>query len=245
MKKLLLAAAACCVAAVAVYSSAPSQTTPPDERGEPNVRVREQPGAPLRVTFQANWPLAGRPTLEVFFVVANVGDRPVRSYAVRGSGGVAGALGPGCYFRSAEKKGKILQPGRSQGTSTWWQGSPSGPQPEIELALDFVEFNDGSTWGEDSCQGAETLDGLRAGARVARREFGRRLSARGLDALLRELNPEDPALAPPPGRAEKWRAGFEGAIRSFHERLRRANVEGGLPDVEEALRQPFDASEDQ
>jgi hypothetical protein len=103
--------------------------------------------------------------LEVYFTVTNVGSRPVRAYTVRVVYGVETQEGGGCYLNDIEKRGKILQPGQSAGRSTWRPAQPDNPQPAVELALDFVEFTDGGTWGTDTCQSAERLKGLRAGAR--------------------------------------------------------------------------------
>lgn len=249
MKKLLLAAAACCLAAAPVYAqpSSEQQSGPPPaaERGKPAVKVREQQGSPLQVSMQTKWVSTDQQGLELYFVVTNAGERPVRAYTVRVGGVAEGEPGGGCFFHNTEKRGKVLQPGRSAGRSTWRAIPLSEPRPEIDVAVDFVEFNDGSTWGGDTCQSAELLNGLRAGGRAAQREFKKKLDARGVEALLRELDDEDPALAPPEGRSAAWERGFEGGVSSLRERIRKAHDEGGEPDVEDALRRPFDASEDQ
>jgi len=111
------------------------------------------------------------------------------------------------------------------------------------LSLDFVEFTDGSFWGGDTCQSAERLGGLRAGARAARAHFKKKLDEKGVDALVKGLYVDDPTLTLPEGYSDAWKAGFRGAVNTFRERIRQANVEGGLPEVEAALQRPFDTTD--
>jgi hypothetical protein len=250
MKKVMLAAAAaCCLAAAPASAQTPQgyqpAPRPAAEREKPAVKVREQAGSPMEVRVETKWVSEDQQGLELYLVVTNAGQRPVRAYTVRVGGVVEGERGGGCFFHNTEKKGKILQPGRARGQSTWRAVPLSVEHPEIDVALDFVEFDGGGTWGVDTCQSAEFLEGARAGGRVARREFRRRLDDFGLDTLLRQLDDEDPALAPPEGRSEVWTRGFHAGVGGIRLRLRRADEEGGGPEVEEALRRPVDASEDQ
>lgn len=245
MKKVLLAAA-CCLAAAVAAAQSPQGYQPgaqAAEREKPAVKVREQPGAPMAVRVETKWVDERQEGLELYLVVTNAGQRPVRAYTVRvlGTDGGEG----GCVFNSIEKRGKILQPGRARGQSTW-RGIPlSEAHPEINVELDFVEFDDGGRWGVDTCQSADFLEGSRAGGRAAKREFKKKLDADGLDALLRHINAEDLSLAPPEGRSDAWKNGFSAGVHSLRERVRRADEDGGEPDVQDALRRPFDASEDQ
>lgn len=71
----------------------------------------------------------------------------------------------GCFFNNIERAAKILQTNQSIGQSTWRPVPASDAETPVELTLDFVEFADGTGWGADSCQAAERLGGLRAGAR--------------------------------------------------------------------------------
>ncbi|MCA1620446.1 MAG: hypothetical protein LC795_14280 [Acidobacteria bacterium] len=182
---------------------------------------------------------------EVFFTATNVGVKPVRAYTVRVTHGAETQEGGGCFLDSAAKPGKILQPNQSASRSTWRPAQPSDTQPAVELALDFVEFTDGSTWGADTCQSAERLGGLRAGGRAAKAHFKKKLDEWGVDALVKKLYADDSTLAPPDGHSEAWKAGFRGAVNSYRERIRQANVEGGLLEVEDALQRPFDTTDKQ
>lgn len=249
LQQLLLSLAVCCAAAVTASSQSQLPTQPEGgqapAREKPPVRTQEQPDAPLRLTSETKWALPDQQSLEVYFKVENVGGRPVRAYTVRFGGPGGGSVGgDGCVFDSAHKAGKILQPGKSAGRSTWRSVPPSEVTSPVEIWVDFVEFADGSVWGTDTCQSAEWLDGLRAGGRVARRLFTKQLRERGLDALMTRLYVDDPDLAPPEGHSDVWKKAFRGAVNSVRERIRSANEDGGLPEVEDTLKKAFDAADD-
>lgn len=212
-------------------------------REKPATRVQELAGAPLRLSVETKWAAPDREMLEVYFTVTNVGSSPVRAYAVRVARGVETHEGGGCFFNNIEKAAKVLQPNQSVGRSTWRPVPAADAEIPVELTVDFVEFADGTVWGADSCQGAERLGGLRAGARAAKAHFKKKLNEKGVVALVKKLYDDDPALAPPEGHSDAWNAGFRGAVNSFRERIRQANVEGGGPEVEAALQRPFDASD--
>lgn len=250
MRQCLLAFALCVAAAAAAHPQTPDRDAPSPAsanpaRERPAVNVQEPPDAPLRISAETKWATPDQQMLEVYFIVKNTGTRPVRAYAVRVSRGAGAEEGGGCFLNSIEKAGKILQPSHSAGRSTWRPVPPSGFQTPVDLTLDFAEFTDGSTWGADSCQSAERLGGLRAGARATKLRFKRKLNEKGVDALLRDLYTDDPDMAPPEGHSDAWKAGFRGAVSSLRERIRQANEEGGAPEVEAALQRPFDASENQ
>jgi hypothetical protein len=247
MKKLLFAAACCLAAAPAAAQSSNNYqpaASPSAGREQPAVRVLQPADAPLEVRVETKWAGEDEQGLEFHVVVTNASDRPVRAYTVRVAGVEGGEPGGGCLFHHAEKRGKILRPGRARGQSAWPAVPASPSQPEMVVSLDFVEFDGGDTWGLDTCRSADFLEGMRAGARAARDEFGRRLEAFGPDALLRQLDEEDAAPAPPDGHTEAWAQGFRGGVGRLRLRVRKAGEAGGQPEVEEALRRPFDASED-
>jgi hypothetical protein len=183
MRRLLLALAISLATAAAARPQSPDQNTqqlPSDNgsREKPAVKVQEMPDAPLRLSVETKWATPDQQMLEVYFKVTNVGSRPVRAYAVRVNHGAEAQEDGGCSLNDTEKAGKILQPNQSAGRSTWRPVPLSDTQTSIDLTLDFVEFSDGSTWGVDSCQSAERLGGLRAGARAAKLRFKKKLDER-------------------------------------------------------------------
>jgi len=247
MRRFALAFTISLIATVTAQSQSTDQNTQSmsSDRGareKPAAKAQEIADAPLRLSAQTKWATTDQQMLEVYFTVTNVGDKPVRAYAVRVSRGSETQDG-GCFLNNIERVGKILQPNQSLGKSTWRPVPESDAQTPVDLTLDFVEFADGTVWGADGCQSAERLGGLRAGARAAKLVFKKKLSEKGIDGLIGHLYASDPDLAPQDGHSDAWKSGFNGAINSLRERVRKANVEGGLPEVEAALQRPFDASE--
>lgn len=207
------------------------------------VIINNQEDSPARLSAETKWVEADKRAAEVTYTVENIGSKPIRAYAVRITTPNGNAPRARCYFNTTDKPGKILQPNTSAVKSTWMAVSDNDSQSSVEVAVDFVEFTDGSMWGPDICQSAELLDGLREGARAAKREFKKELSEKKLELFIRQLYRENPNLVPPQGHSDTWVSGFKGAINSLRERVRRANEEGGGPEVEAALQRPFDVSE--
>jgi hypothetical protein len=250
MRHFAVAIALSLLASAAARSQSVAQNMPgaaPDHgaREKPAARVQDLADAPLSLSVKTKWATPDHEMLEVYFTVTNVGSRPVRAYAVRVTRGAETHEGGGCYVNNIDRAGKILQPNQSAGRSTWRPVAASDAETPVELTLDFVEFADGTVWGADSCQAAERLGGMRAGARAAKLLFKRKLDEKGIDTLVKRLYADDPALAPPEGHSDPWTAGFRGAVNSYRERIRQANVEGGLPEVQAALQRPFDAADNQ
>lgn len=250
MKRLLLAALTCCAAAApTAYAQTPSADAGPETlraagREKPAVAAREQPGSPLQVSSsRVKWATPDQRIVELYYVVQNTSKRPVRAFAVRAGDATRGqATDDGCFFHNAPVPGKIIQPGGTVGRSLWQQ-SPTESGARISLTIDYVEFADGGAWGEDSCQAAEMFDGMRAGAAALRENLRRVLREEGPDTLLNTLKSDYGEVEPPQGRSAVWVKGFRSGAGGMRERVRRANEEGGLPEVEAALRRAVEGSE--
>ncbi len=206
------------------------------------VLIQSQPDAPLQLSLDDVKRIGSDQSgVEIFAKVKNISERQIRAYALRDESIDGGQEGGGCFLQNAPTAGKILKPGQSEGRTLWHNLSRTGAQ--LRVSVDFVEFANGSVWGPDACKSAEQLDGQRAGGRVAKRLFKKKLDERGFDILMSQLYVNDSNLASPEGRSDAWKAGFRGAVNTLRERLRRANEEGGVTEVEAVLQRPVDASD--
>jgi len=213
------------------------------ERPKPVVNVQEQPGQPLKITATTKWTSApDQQMLEIYVVVENASELEIRSYAWRLGTMDGSQNNDACLLHNRLSFVKILGPGDSDGKSTWRRIPLDSPSPNLDLSLDFVEFANGSTWGSDTCKSAERLSGLRAGVLAVKDKFAKiQNENRGKD-LINLLKQDVPIIEAPDGHSSVWVDGFRDGVRSLFEKLRRANEEGGLPEVERILQLPFDGS---
>ena len=152
-------------------ASARAQEEPGQTPEPPAVSVEEQQGSPLRIlSVKTKWATPARTGIELYITVENVGGKAVSAYVTRDAAasdpGDGASRGRMCLLISAASPGKALRPGRSEGRSTWTGYDPAA---RLRRVVDFVEFTDGTTWGEDVCGAAAGLAASRAGMREARR----------------------------------------------------------------------------
>jgi hypothetical protein len=200
MKVLLAAVMLSLAASARAPEEGPGQTPEP-----PRVLVEEQPGSPLRILSVATkWATPARTGVELYVTVENVGGKAVSAYATRDAAAGRPDEGPQgwrmCLLISAQSPGKALRPGRSEGRSTWTGYDPSA---RLRRVVDFVEFTDGSTWGEDLCGATRGLAAGRAGAREARRRLREVFEGGGADAVVESLKAMK--VSPPEGLEDEWR----------------------------------------
>lgn len=198
------------------------------------VTVRSQPGAPLRISAVADNSDDPEAPL-VSFLVENVTGKPIQAYwisydTVAHGGDVT--LGVGVNAGTSEQ---VLPPGRRREAGVLNRGGQ-----RLKLWVDFVEFTDGTTWGEDASRYAESLAGQRAGARAESERLLKLLETGGLLAVMDAAGKSvTHAAGAAPSRAEQ---NFLFGVRGVRLRVHRAHQSGGLPAVESALRQPYDWS---
>lgn len=251
---LLIAVPAAC----AVVAQSPDRASHPpssqqDIPGPEVYKVKPQPDSPLRLRVKTRWLYlllnvegwTDRNGYELFYFVENVSDRDVSAYAIRRS--PPGDCSP--WIMSPD----FMQPGKSDGKSTWDSFSPSHPVRTYEV--DFVEFTDGTTWGADVCGTAERLAGERAGGAAAADRLLELLAQSGPDAVMKVVkgkfagSPESEAKAiderlsditPPPEHSPAWEEGFRTGKRVMALRIKRSVELSGPVGLEPELRRRYD-----
>lgn len=198
------------------------------------VSVRAQADAPLRISSVVdNSDDTDTPLVE--FVVENVGAKPVLAFWVSYDMVVRGTsvtLGRGV---NANKQELILPPGKRRALAV------SNPDKEkVVLSVDFVEFADGSTWGANTAQYAESLAGERAGARAEAERLMTLLKTGGLRAV--EKAAAEKVNYPDLTTESRREVSFLIGVSTTRFRVLRASEKGELSAVEYALRQPYDMS---
>jgi hypothetical protein len=188
---LLAALAASAARAQSPQRESQPPSSQPQGQGPELYKVKPQPDSPLRFTVQTYWLDLKMGTkgvfpngYEFFHSVENVSDRAVSAYAIRP---ILGIEIPGFCVRNLPPD-KVLQPGQSEGRSSWDTYSPLTPVHTFEV--DFVEFTDGTTWGADVCRSAESLAGQRAGAAAAAGRLLELSAASGPDSVMKAVREE-------------------------------------------------------
>jgi len=230
---------------VAVCSGA----TPPsgairetDKAGKPLVVVLNAPGCPLLISSTDSERLSAY-DFNLGVVVVNAGLRPITFLAIRyceysgqsqvGSGFVGTAKG---VIGSTSPN---LGPGQSDEEELGGEHSQQAIE-RVEVAVDFVEFADGTTWGPDLYKNSRLLAGMRAGAREARAYLKGIFQYGGDYSLASATGAEHLPLEPPKNSDPEWERGFGLGKDTIQRRVRQAMEGTGREAAAKILNQPLD-----
>jgi hypothetical protein len=207
-----------------------------------NVTVQPQPESPLQIITVSIFSVDAR-TPHFEFSVHNAGGKPIRAYAIARSLGNGGTRPGGGSIVNLLAAKDILQPGHTRKDSVIG-GVRETPVTNISLAVDFVEFTDGTTWGKDRYNTAERLAGQRAGGRAALDHFKHVLAKKGPAPLTDSLESEAGSIPVPQGHSPEWADGFKTGVGVVKVRLKAARQKRGkIEDVEAELERPYDETE--
>lgn len=211
-------------------------------RQAPEVAVRRQANAPLQiVSVKSESTTLTTPLLEL--TIVNRSTKSITAYAIRYDVVTGLSTSNGLERSVAASRASILPSGQSTKIDVGaGQTYPDGIN-KILVFVDFVEFEDGSTWGPDTHRSAERLAGQRAGAHATARHLRNILTADGPGAVLQEINANTLDVPQPDDRSDQWAEGFKIGIAYIQARVRQSYKDGGVSAIESALRQPIDASD--
>jgi hypothetical protein len=206
------------------------------------VTVTEQPSSPLLIVptnVNSSAPLSPR----YGYLLTNVGNKAIRAFAIQESVSLdAGPPIKGTHFAHLISARMFLKPQETRQEEGGLGSTYQTPPLKIELAVDFVEFADGTKWGPDEGNSADRLDGIRAGGRAAIKQYRDILLREGTGALEEALATSNIQPAEPP-RSEEWAAGFKNGVSSVKSRLAKAKAGRGEEGLKHELQKPFDSTE--
>lgn len=207
----------------------------------PRIVVAEQPGSPLLILptgVDSTNPLEPHYWLSI----TNKSDKQISAYAIQHRV----SLGPGVpvtgtSFVHFPSEKSLLRPHESKQEDGGFGRSYQRAPVEIVIAVDFVEFSDGTRWGDDLGKSGERLDGQRAGGNAAITKYREILAKEGVDGLLASL--ADPSSIKPGRSIESsdWQDGFRTGVNIVIGRIRNANLKGGPEAVRREINKPFDS----
>lgn len=201
------------------------------------VKVTGQKDSPVQISLSeifARNPL--KP--QINFRVKNIGKGNIRAIAIRYEDTTEKGAHSAPVFGDLFYPIAIMKPGQWESMAI---GHPelTDPIKQISFSIDFVEFDDESTWGNISLQYTDWLAGRRAGM-AAEREFLLQLySTGGLQAVLREFEKTKYEPAVPAGHSPDWSEKFRIGAFTWRSYARQAHKVGGDPALAVALQKPL------
>lgn len=215
-----------------------SQTAQP-----PRIVVAEQPGSPLVILsthVESSDPL--RP--QYGYSITNTSDKPIRAYTIQESV----SLGPGSPIISTELAHspavKLFLKSHESRQEEGGRGRIyQTPPVEVKLAVDFVEFADGTRWGDDASKSGEKLDGIRAGGKAAIKRYREILTNEGENGLEQALRNQSLIQPDDQSKSNEWAEGFNIGVNTAKSRLSKAKEKGGHDGSRRELEKPFDSTE--
>jgi len=200
----------------------------------PVVTRIEQRDTPLRIvnTFVET---RGQDQVVIRVMLQNQSSKKIRAMVVAADGRTE--------FLNLSGAASVLLPTqiRTLDMSYVLEGLPK----RVNISVDFVEFDDGTTWGTDNSNSRDRLAGQREGAKAERQRLKILLKSKGSVALSDLPEGHDDAESPPAaaGHSETWLHGYRGGVSAMRHRVRQALQAGNPKQAEAELNKPFDTSE--
>ncbi len=208
------------------------------------VSVYPQHDSPLQISkVSAKWGVfeisQGQqvPRLEVNYALQNVSSKTIRAYSISLVEGDFSKPDAVFYGGLAipTKSNQFIFPNQSK-TESIVEVSTNVRQNNVKIAVAFVEFSDGSTWGSGAAHYAPMLAGFRAGVKAAYEYLQTVERNNGIDAVVKGLD-ELANLSPPKEQSEKRGSNFtfRTGAKAVGRKIKEVYEKEGLKAVETEL----------
>lgn len=205
---------------------------------KPLLIVKDQPDSPLTIIEPILDEFSDSRMPRVYFNVINISGKRILAYAIKHEAALGSRGGfSGSIAVINPDREHALAPGKAP------QGEISGiqyPQPpeSLTLSVDFVEFVDGTRWGDDTLKNGDRLDGIWAGAEAEREALLKVLTTNGTEEVMRSLDSIEPKADQPLSRSDQWLEGFRHGVGWMRGRVR--NKRQNHSEIEKELRRPVE-----
>jgi hypothetical protein len=189
-----------------------AQTTADKLKDQPPIvaEVLEQKDSPLLITVN-NVDNSDESYQTVKYVVQNIGSKSVRTFTVYSNGRNTGQV----IINSLALKS--LQTNEFKEGQVFIERENIKPDEKILLSVDYVVFEDGSSWGNDTQQKSKEITGEWAGRKFAVQYFKELIKNRDITTLTNVLEQEVAEISIPPidsNQTEEWEKGFQRGYKS-------------------------------
>lgn len=201
------------------------------------IEVKKQEGSPLVIT--GAYADSGGLRPRYGYSVTNITDKLIRAYTIRHDVlfGKELAQQTGDDFRLRVTEDQFLKPNQLVQELEGGYSKYSEEVNKIVLSVDFVEFADGSTWGDDFSNSAERVAGYCAGIRTAAEGYGQKLESNLYDVFSKDIerNAVDFALQVDKSKSSFWKDGFINGIGIVRNRISALSQKNGSSAVREEI----------
>lgn len=215
----------------------PSSAGPSDAQ-LPEIIVVSQPDSPLLVTTSHRWAVPGVDILDLYVVVKNRDTKSIRAFTTR-IDFPDRKPSEVCAVDNIYFPNKVMKQDEGDGKSRFTATKNS---PVIQVSVDYVEFVDGSTWGQDTCHTVEFLAGERAGGDAAIKWFENLINEKGTKAVVELIRSRSVSVEKPHSPSARWDEGFRNGVVIISRRVMDAYDREGEAAVAAVLSKPYDAS---
>lgn len=208
----------------------------PVQTQRPTVRTQTQAGAPLVISSPRIVSWDGQ-NAEVAIDLVNVSSKPIRAYAIKQAlEGEETHSGQVMFTGLDLTNSSALKPNQLTTNFDVYQIS-SDKEEHVIFFVDYVEFSDGTKWGLDSANFAERSAGQRAAAYILTKRLLKILNTGNPVDVVTAIERGATNVEPPSGRSSEWKEGFRMGCKSLEQHLKRAQVKGGLNQIDRELRE--------
>ncbi len=175
------------------------------------VEVATQNDSPLRIVL-INIDNSALSAQKVNYTVQNIGNKSVKGYVIWANGKNTGKITTN-FFPT-----KLFQPGTVYTEELFIEREGIKPDESLSLSIDYVEFEDSSSWGEDVQGQSEHLIGARAGVESAVKQFKDLINNRetaALTTILEKKLVDVEVTLPKTVQSEKWKKGFTDGYKTI------------------------------
>jgi hypothetical protein len=207
------------------------------------VIAAQQPGSPLLIvpTFVDS---ADSLRPRYGYTLTNVSDKPIRAYTVRFGVNMNEGIPitTGSEFVNMPAIKLFLKPNETKQGEGGLGRSYDSPPVKVELSIDFVEFADGTRWGNDESISGDLLDGVRAGGKAALKKYRESIAIDGINQLEQAIANSDSIQPDNQAKSAQWKDGFRTGVSIVKSRLSEAKKKAGQDGVKLELEKPFDST---
>jgi hypothetical protein len=183
------------------------------------VKIEEQKDCPLQITVVNvdNFALTHQ---TVNFNIQNIANKNVRAITVLGNSGNSGKILTTSFAT------KLFQINEMISSDIPIEREMIKENNLLTLSIDYVEFEDGSSWGVDTQRKSENFAGERSGRLAAIKQIREFIKTQNLEDLTNFLEQEITQIKVPMpdlNQSKEWQKGFQGgykAVISIFKRLK-------------------------